>query len=310
MAPAASSGCALAPLFRARKIRPTNVTLPVELVLDIVRLAAAPDARAARVLASVCRIIRSEVDRYRFRVLRWRNPREGPASVIELAARRGRWFLVENLQALYWDWSCASVSWWNQWADVRRCVQWIRSSPAELRLSTLALNVELVVEFADMVDLTVLEELMIIYDPHWEGRPAALHLPYQHLARLLLHNFAPGCWPDAVIGCTALGRFADDALDRLPLLKRFLIFLVDDGDLPQFKNTAIYADALRPARDARVRIDFDAVPCNWHARWWRSRTAADEPWSGSDFWDTGCTIPQHLPFAKPPLSYFLHHPYE
>ncbi|EJD38458.1 hypothetical protein AURDEDRAFT_172539 [Auricularia subglabra TFB-10046 SS5] len=151
MTTAASIGCALAPLFRARKIRATNVTLPVELVLDIVRLAAASDSRVARLLALVCRIIHSEVDRYRFRVLRWRNPREGPASVIELAARRGRWFLVEYLQALYWDWSCGSVSWSN-WSGVRRCVQWIRSSPAELRISTLALNVEVVVEFAGMVD--------------------------------------------------------------------------------------------------------------------------------------------------------------
>ncbi|EJD39259.1 hypothetical protein AURDEDRAFT_128357 [Auricularia subglabra TFB-10046 SS5] len=331
MATCATSARALAPLFRSRKIRCTDVVLPVELVLHIVRLAAASDARMARALALVCRNIYSEVDGLRFRVLHWRQPHHS-GTLASLFIDRGTEFLAENLQSIYWDWSHSKYS-HSQLLDVHRCLEWFRHSLPGLRPSTVVLNIGVVERFLSIPEPTVLEELMIVYDPFWYGGPANLRLPYQDLTRLLLCNFPVDWWPeDALFGCKALTHlsidvlheqdevvaqggadaiwcFTVDALKELPALQRFVFILLDDGDVPQFKNADIYADALHDVHDIRVRMDFDTTPCDWHKRWWRSRTRQGETWNGhTDFWETGCTVPDSLRLAKPPLSHFLRFP--
>ncbi|EJD42808.1 hypothetical protein AURDEDRAFT_126180 [Auricularia subglabra TFB-10046 SS5] len=320
---------ALAPLFRARTIRSTNVTIPVELVLDIVRLAAASDSRVARILALVCRNVYSEVDTLRFRVMHWRYPHRS-GSIATLFVRRGRQFLPDNLQSLHWDWSHSNFS-ERQLLDVHNCLEWLRYNLSGLRLSVLALNVDVIDEFAALHDSSALKELMCLYDSTWPGWPADLQLPYPHLTRLLLHNFPLDSWPASIFGCKALTHLAldvvhsqDEAIAQaaadaitwfririfgeLPVLERFLFILMDDGDLPQFKNAEIYADAIWEDEDDRGRIDFDTIPCDWDRRWWRSRTQDCEARRGTDFWDTGSVVPLSLQLAEPPLLHFLHSP--
>ncbi|EJD42781.1 hypothetical protein AURDEDRAFT_168025 [Auricularia subglabra TFB-10046 SS5] len=328
-----TSARTLAPVFWVRKTRSTDVVLPVELVLYIVRLAATSDARAARALAFVCRNIYPEVDKLRFRVLHWRRPQQSE-TLASLCLDRGPQFLLDNVRSIYWDWSPSKLS-RNQLSDVDNCIARLRHNPSalRLRLSTVVLNIDIVEKFWRVPEPTVLEELMIVYDPCRSSSPNLLQLPYEHLTRLLLRNFPVGWWPEeAVFYCRTLTHlsldvlheqdevtaqedavaiwwFTSDALKALPALKCFLLVLLDDGDVPQFKNTDIYADTLRDIRDGRVRIDFDTTPCDWHKRWWRSRTQEGETWNGrTDFWETGCTVPDSLRLAKPPLSHFLRFP--
>ncbi|EJD42803.1 hypothetical protein AURDEDRAFT_168047 [Auricularia subglabra TFB-10046 SS5] len=326
MPPPTSGHRALAPIFRISKIGSSNVTLPVELVLDIVKGASAQDARLARTLALVCRTVYSEVDRYRYRSLRWRRPQR-LSSFMEMATRYDDVFLIENAQALFWDCSHQSLLRKDR-KELTRCVHWLRNNPAIFRVSTLALNLRLVFQFQFLCKHAVLKELMIIYDPSRRGRTANMYVPYQNLTHLLLRNFPVGSWPIAVLGCKALTHlaldavhaqdgasaqdaadaimcFRIDAFEELPVLKLFLFILVDDGELPQFRNAEIYADAIWEPDDDRGRIDFDTIPCDWDKRWWRARTQDGGSRPGTDIWDSGSIVPLYTRHAQPPLSNFL-----
>ncbi|EJD42805.1 hypothetical protein AURDEDRAFT_168049 [Auricularia subglabra TFB-10046 SS5] len=80
-----------------------------------------------------------------------------------------------------------------------------------LSIFTLVLNADVLEDFADILDLNCLEELMVVNDPNQSLTYLNLLVPYRNLRRVLLQNSLVGRWAD-VSACPPLGHLALDVL--------------------------------------------------------------------------------------------------